>query len=72
MLFLETAARGGLSIAEGNAVRTEDLATAVAIDQRLREAWAQHPRFLHVPHAVVFADKLRHGHSAFAKLLAGG
>ncbi|MDB4991298.1 MAG: hypothetical protein JWN04_6476 [Myxococcaceae bacterium] len=71
VLFLETAAQGGLAIDAGNAVRTEDLATAVSIDGRLRDVWACHPRFLHVPHAVQFADKLRAGHAAFAKLLAG-
>jgi predicted ATPase len=69
VLFLESAAVGGLSIAAGNAVRREDLAQAVAIDTRLRETWASHPRFCHVPHALRFADKLAGAHSAFAKLL---
>jgi len=58
VLFLETAAAGGLSIAEGNSVRTEDLATAIAIDQRLHAVWSRHPRFTHVPHERDFAVKL--------------
>lgn len=71
VLFLESAALGGLAIDAGNAVRTEDLATAAAIDARLRDVWASHPRFLHVPHATHFEDKLRDAHAAFAKLLQG-
>jgi len=70
VLFLESAAVGGLSIAAGNAVRREDLAQAVVIDTRLRETWASHPRFCHVPHALRFADKLAGAHTAFAELLA--
>jgi predicted ATPase len=69
VLFLESAALGGLAIDQGNAVRSEDLQTAVVVDTRLREVWASHPRFLHVPHTRDFADKLRHAHEAFAKLL---
>ncbi|MDB4975572.1 MAG: hypothetical protein JWN48_3913 [Myxococcaceae bacterium] len=72
VLFLETAAQGGLAIDQGNAVRTEDLATAVSIDQRLHHVWSSHPRFLHVPHTKRFDDKLQQGHAAFAKLLLGG
>lgn len=70
VLFLESAAVGGLAIDAGNAVRREDLTQAVAIDTRLRETWASHPRFCHVPHAVRFVDKLAGAHSAFVKLLA--
>ena len=69
VLFLETAARGGLAIDAGNAVRSEDLATAVSIDGRLRDVWSSHPRFLHVPHTQQFSDKLSLAREAFAKLL---
>ena len=72
VLFLESAAVGGLSIAAGNEVRHEDLAQAIAIDTRLRDAWATHPQFCHVPHALHFADKLAEAHDAFAKLLHRG
>jgi predicted ATPase len=69
VLFLESAAVGGLSIAAGNDVRLEDLAQAVAIDGRLRHVWSSHARFCHVPHARSFADKLQAAHAAFANLL---
>jgi predicted ATPase len=70
VLFLETAAAGGLSIDEGNEVRREDLATALTIDRRLHDVWATHPNFLYVPHAVHFADKLAAGRAAFARFVA--
>jgi predicted ATPase len=72
VLFLESAAVGGLSIADGNDVRREDLAQAIAIDTRLRETWSAHPQFCHVPHAVRFEDKLAEAREAFAKLLHRG
>jgi predicted ATPase len=72
VLFLESAAVGGLSIADGNEVRREDLAQAIAVDTRLRETWASHPQFCHVPHAVRFEDKLAEAHAAFVKLLQRG
>lgn len=70
VLFLETAAAGGLHIDANNPVRTEDAATAVAIDRRLREVWSSHPNFLYVPHAVRFDEKLERGAALFAHCLA--
>jgi hypothetical protein len=70
VLFLETAAAGGLAIDHGNPVRTEDIATAVAIDRRLHDVWSSHPNFFHVPHARRFADKLAHGTATFERWLA--
>lgn len=58
VLFLETAAAQGLSIDAGNSVRTEDLATAVAIDRRLHAVWSAHPRFAHVACDPDFSRKL--------------
>ncbi|MET0341978.1 MAG: ATP-binding protein [Polyangiales bacterium] len=69
VLFLETAAAGGLAIARNNVTRTEDREAAVAVDQRLRAAWSAHPRFVHVAHAPAFADKLAAGRASFARLL---
>lgn len=69
VLFLETAAVGGLAIDEGNPTRHEDLATAVAIHARLRDVWAEHPNFLYVPHAARLADKITQGSDAFARWL---
>jgi predicted ATPase len=66
VLFLESAAVGGLSIAQGNPIRREDLAAAMGIDQRLRAVWARHPNFQHVAHEPDFAVKVARG----AQLLA--
>jgi hypothetical protein len=70
VVFLETAAAGGLSISEGNSVRTEDLATAIAIDRRLHAVWSRHPRFMHVPHEQDFTVKLERGLALLRALLA--
>ena len=72
VLFLETAAAGGLAIDDGNATRTEDPAAAVAVDRRLHAVWATHPNFAYVPHARAFADKLAAGRLAFERLLSRG
>ena len=69
VLFLETAAAGGLSIAEGNAVRLEDHAAAIAIDRSIHGVWARHPRFHHVAHERDFKVKIARGKGALASLL---
>ncbi len=61
VLFFETAAAGGLSVEGGNPTRIESNAQAVALDLRLRTLWAQHPRFLLVPHNVSFVRKIMMG-----------
>jgi len=58
VLFLETAAAGGHSIAEGNPTRLEDLQTAVAIDLRLREVWQSHRCYELVPQHADFGTKV--------------
>ncbi len=70
VLFLETAAARGLSIATGNAIRTEDLETAVAIDKRLFNVWSTHPRFVHVCCDQDFAQKIVRARAAFDAYLA--
>jgi predicted ATPase len=72
VLFLETAAAGGLSIAEGNPIRSEALDAAVAIDRRLHEVWSRHPRFQLVEHQREWPDKLALGTAALAGLLDPG
>lgn len=69
VLFMESAAVGGLSIAEGNHVRMEDLATAIEIDGRLRAVWQAHPRFVHVPHEQDFQVKIARGLERLQALL---
>jgi predicted ATPase len=69
VLFLESAAVGGLSIASANRTRTEDLETASALDQRLKEVWLSHPRFHHIPHESDFALKIAHARRLAESLL---
>jgi hypothetical protein len=71
VIFMESAAVGGLSIAGGNRTRTEDLETARRLDQRLREVWQAHPRFYHVPHETDFAVKLSRAKRLARQLLDG-
>jgi hypothetical protein len=61
VIFFETAAVGGLSIENGNRVRTESAAEAVALDRRLREIWSAHPRFTFVGHNPSFFAKITEG-----------
>jgi len=70
VLFLETAAAGGLSIAGGNAVRREDHAAAIAIDRRLDALWSRHPRFHRVGVERDFATKIARGRDALQRWLA--
>ncbi|HTU57142.1 MAG TPA: ATP-binding protein [Polyangiales bacterium] len=69
VLFLESAAVGGLSIASGNTTRTEDLVTACALDQRLKQVWQAHPRFHHIPHETDFVSKLTNARKLAESLL---
>jgi predicted ATPase len=67
VLFLETAAARGLSIAEGNAVRVEDLSAACAIDRRLRDVWSVHRKFAFIACEADFSAKIG---NAFRALFA--
>lgn len=69
VLFLESAAVGGLSIDQGNAVRREDQSTAAEIDQRICAAWSAHPRFHHIRHHGDFVAKLEEGVSALHRVI---
>ena len=69
VVFLETAAAAGLSIADGNAVRSEDHRAACAIDQRLRDVWKAHAHFSFVPCQPDFADKIEHARRALLTAL---
>jgi len=70
VVFLETAAAGGLSIdgnsAQGqNLARTEGQVEAVRIDALLRQVWAPHPNFRFVGYTATFEAKVA---SAIAQL----
>jgi predicted ATPase len=70
VLFLQTAAAGGLSIAEGNPTRMEDHAAAIATDQQLYETWSRHPRFCFVEQCPDFTIKVRSGRDSLVDWLA--
>jgi hypothetical protein len=69
VMFMESAAVGGLAIEANNLTRTEDQAAAVGLDQRLREVWCVHPNYHHVAHELDFAEKLARGEALAARLL---
>jgi predicted ATPase len=71
VLFLETAAVGGYSIAEGNETRTESLSEAVALDRALHGVWSRHPRFLHVAHEADFKVKVARALDLLDQVLRG-
>ena len=58
VLFFETAARGGHGFESENRFRTESQDEAVALDQRLRDLWKAHSRFLLIPHSASFFRKM--------------
>jgi hypothetical protein len=69
VVFLESAAVGGLAIVGNNRARLERLEEAVQLDARLRSLWEPHPRFHHVPHARSFSDKLESALETLESLL---
>lgn len=70
VIFFETAARGGVSIEGGNPTRIETLKEAVKLDDKLRAAWSQHPRFILVPHNPSFFKKISFGLAAIEGVVA--
>jgi predicted ATPase len=70
VIFMESAAIGGWTIADNNATRHEDRAAASALDQRLAEVWRPHPRFHHVPNERDFASKLARAEALVDQLLS--
>jgi predicted ATPase len=70
VIFFESAAVGGSSIEGNNPVRTESREAAVALDKRLREIWARHPRFYLVPHNPSFVKKIMFGLAVLESIVA--
>ena len=71
VIFFETAAVGGLSIASGNPARIETLNEALELDTELRKLWSKHPRFHFVPHGPSFLAKITSGLHSLTEILAG-
>lgn len=61
VVFFETAAVGGISIEGGNPIRNETLGQAIALDQKLKFLWSQHPQFHFVPNNHSFLHKIGSG-----------
>lgn len=72
VLFLESAAQGGLAIDSDNTTRTERQSEAVRLDSVLYELWAPHPSFHFVAHTATFEAKVQSALGALRSLLAAG
>lgn len=72
VIFFETAAAGGISIEGGNPIRTEGLAAARALDERLQALWQQHPRFTFVANQPSFIAKIMEGLRAIQDVIHSG
>ena len=59
VVFLESAAVGGLIIEGDNPARTETQKEAARVDTLLREVWSPHPEFRFVPHTLSFELKVK-------------
>jgi hypothetical protein len=69
VLFLESAAQGGLAIDSGNAARTEQRSEAARLDTLLYELWSPHPCFRFVPHTATFDAKVDNALQALRELI---
>lgn len=69
VVFFETAAVGGISIEGGNPVRSETLGEAIALDQKLKSLWSQHPEFHFVPNNHSFLHKIGMGLSILSHVV---
>lgn len=70
VVFLETAAAGGMSIEGGNPIRNETQNEAVDLDRRLQAIWSKHRDFTFVPHHPSFFRKLTIGLGAIESRIA--
>jgi predicted ATPase len=69
VLFLESAAQGGLAIDSGNAARTEQRLEAARLDRLLYDLWSPHPRFRFVAHTQTFEAKVESALEALRELI---
>lgn len=70
VVFLESAARGGLAIDAGNVARTEELREAARLDALLYDLWSPHPAFLFVGHTPAFETKVENAMVILRALIA--
>jgi predicted ATPase len=72
VVFLESAACGGLAIDTNNVTRTEELREAAGLDARLRDLWSPHPGFSFVAHTPAFETKVENAMVILRALVAAG
>ena len=71
VLFLESAAQGGLAIGGENVARTELQTEAARLDSALFDLWSPHPGFRFVAHTPTFEAKVQNALAALRALIAG-
>ncbi|HWO12684.1 MAG TPA: ATP-binding protein [Polyangiaceae bacterium] len=72
VLFLESAAQGGIAIGNGNVARTEQQSEAARLDATLYALWSPHPGFRFVAHTPTFEAKVQNALAALRSLIAAG
>jgi predicted ATPase len=70
VLFLESAAQGGLAIDSGNSARTEQRTEAARLDSLLYDLWSPHPRFRFIAHTETFETKIENALEALRELIS--
>lgn len=71
VVFLESAAAGGLPILGDNPARNEGRKEAMNLDTRLRELWSPHPVFRFVGHTPLFETKVANALAVLRELIDG-
>jgi predicted ATPase len=71
VVFLESAAVGGLAIGGGNLARTEGQKEAARVDALLRAVWSPHPQFRFVAHTPSFDAKIANALAQLHSLISG-
>jgi predicted ATPase len=59
VIFMESAATGGMEIDGDNPTRKENEEEARGIDRRLSEIWSPHPNLIRIPHSPSFFLKIQ-------------
>jgi len=72
VVFLESAAQGGLAIDSENVARTERQREAARLDALLYELWSPHPEFRFVGHTPAFETKVEAALATLRELIAAG
>lgn len=71
VVFLESAAQGGLAIESDNAARTEERREAARLDTLLYQLWSPHPRFRFIAHTPTFEEKVKSALVVLRDLIEG-